>query len=258
MKLLISNDDGIDSLGLYLLAEVLKDIAEIIVVAPDSQRSGASHSITLDRPLRAQQVDLMTGVTSFKVNGSPVDCLKLGIEHLSAGRPDLVISGINAGANLGQDLCYSGTLAIAREANLYQIPALALSMARSNNHQVNFGRLKPFLQQNLGKLLPDLKNFAYFLNVNLPSMEHQSIQGIKVVPMDLSIKKFDFKVLKDPKDRDVYWLRNLFQEIHSEDIQNDYHFVKSGYVTVSPLSMMSESINLVEPIQKYINEKEII
>lgn len=257
MKALISNDDGINSLGLLTLTNILKQFAEVVVVAPDYQRSGASHSITLDRPLKVGQVNLCQGVQAYQVNGSPVDCVKLGIEHLCSSQPDLVVSGINAGANLGQDLFYSGTLAIAREAQLYQIPAFALSMARDQDNLVHFSRIESSLQKLIQYLLANFKTFEGFLNINFPSMENQPIQGLKVVPMDLSIKKFDFKVMQDPKNRQVFWLRNRYQDIEPNQVKSDYHYIKSGYITASPLNLSQQSSTLMEQVANNINEKEI-
>ena len=166
MNILISNDDGINSLGLITLAQTISEIANVTVVAPDRERSATAHAITMHKPLRVEKVEISgCKVLAYKVNGTPSDCVKLALEALLDETPDLVLSGINRGPNLGTDVIYSGTVSAALEAALLGIPGIALSVAGHENVEFNHaaGFAKRLIQQVAKKEFPK----DTLLNVNI-------------------------------------------------------------------------------------------
>lgn len=233
MKVLVSNDDGIFAPGVYTLVSVLREFAEVMVVCPDGQRSGFGHSISVSKPIRPQKVSLMEDVTAYQVNGSPVDCIKVALEKLCSESPDMVISGMNAGANVGQDVYYSGTIGAAREGAMYGLPAMAFSLSRDQHGALNFDQSNVLLKYVFDKLL----NFSiprhYFLNINLPAVAYESLKGVKVVNPEVTNKKFDYMDLKDPKGRPAYWLSNRYLRMDYFDGESDYQSVLDGFITIS-------------------------
>ena len=210
MNILVSNDDGIFAPGVYTLVSVLKNFAQVTVVCPDSQKSGFGHSITVSKPIRPRKVNLMEDVLAYQVDGTPADCIKIALEKLCPSMPDLVISGVNAGANVGQDIYYSGTIGAAREAAMYGIPAMAFSLARDDREQLDFEKSKTILYALLEKLLTLSIPKHEFLNINLPCLSNEELQGIKVVQPEVTNKKFDYMEVKDPKKNTAFWLSNRY------------------------------------------------
>jgi 5'-nucleotidase len=227
--ILITNDDGIHSLGLRVLARSLQTLGRVVVVAPDRERSAVSHALTLHAPLRAtEQAD-----DWWAVDGTPTDCVNLGIHGLLKATPDLVVAGINLGANLGDDLTYSGTVAAAMEATLMGVPAMAFSLAGDRFTEEDFlpaGRWAARLAQSvLDHGLPA----DTFLNVNVPSGEPRGFnltrQG-KRRYSDAVVQKLD------PRGRTYYWIgagELSFQNLEGTDV----HAVQNGLVSVTPLHL---------------------
>lgn len=231
MKILITNDDGIYAPGITALADALSQVAEIAVVAPDRERSAVSHSLTLHHPLRA--VKLAPG--RYSVDGTPTDCVNLGIHSLIDFQPDLVVSGINRGANLGDDVTYSGTVAAAMEATLMGIPAFAISLATLDDgaDYCDAARFAAKLATILhDKRLPK----DTFLNVNVPvspdilSFAPQvTVQGKR---------RYEGSIVDkiDPRGRSYYWIGTADLDFH--DIEgSDYAAVKRGHISITPLHL---------------------
>jgi len=170
--LLISNDDGVYAPGLATLAEALMDISEVMVVAPDRNHSGASNALTLENPLRIQQLE--NGFTA--VSGTPTDCVHLALNELCKVPPSMVVSGINAGANMGDDVLYSGTVAAAMEGRFLGLPAMAVSLVGNNNYP----SAAQYAQLLVNKLLMQLLPQDQVLNVNVPDLPFDKIKGIKI------------------------------------------------------------------------------
>ena len=256
MKVLVSNDDGIYAQGLYTLVSVLKDMSQVTVVCPDRQRSGAGHSISVESPLKVSKVDLMAEVDAYQVNGTPADCIKVGLEVICPQKPDLIISGMNAGANVGQDVYYSGTIGAAREGALYGIPAIAFSLARDQQESLNFEDSVPLLRMILNYLIDFPLPKDYILNVNLPAVDEEELKGIKVVNPELSQKKFDFLHLNNPKGQPVYWLNNRYNRMEDVAGDSDYQLLRQAYITISPIPCFIDQSSLCQTIQEYITKKE--
>ncbi len=197
MRILISNDDGIFSPGLIALAEVAANYGDVLVFAPDVEQSAMGHAITIMRPLRYTRTKL-SGIEAFRVNGTPADCVALGLYHW--GHADLVLSGINLGSNLGNDIWSSGTVAAAKQATLLGVRALAFSM-HMNGEEPEYALQKPFISQVIEMVLND-DDWPMLVNVNLPDKEPQGIRWTQQ-----SVRHYNGKVVKgeDPMGRIHYW-----------------------------------------------------
>lgn len=228
MYILISNDDGYRAPGIRVLAEAVESIARVTVVAPDRDRSGASNSLTLDYPLRARLGE--NGYTS--VEGTPTDCVHLAITGLLEEEPDMVISGINAGANLGDDVIYSGTVAAAMEGRFLGLPAIAVSMASFEPKHF------PTAAQVVLDLLERLKQqpipAATILNVNVPDLPYNELQGLEVTRLGHRHKSEPVICERDPRGRPIYWVGPAGSE-QDAGPGTDFHAVRNGFVSVTPI-----------------------
>lgn len=234
LRILLVNDDGFMADGLQKLYSAIKDLAEVTIVAPDSQRSAVGHGITMYRPLRAKQM-LRDGRTHWMVDGTPADCVKLGVEKLLANQQDLVIAGINAGSNVGSDLFYSGTVAAAIEGFYYKIPSIALSLASdcNDNFDFEYTPAATFVAENLEKLY----NLACktLLNVNFPDGD---LTQAKVCFTKLGEVCYDnaFDERQDPRGKKYYWLSGDLRP-SQHDPESDIATVINGNISISPLNI---------------------
>lgn len=229
MLILLTNDDGVHSPGLTALAEQLAGAGRVVVVAPDRERSAVSHSLTLHAPLRAEEIR----PDVFAVDGTPTDCVNLGIHGLLGTHPDLVVSGINRGGNMGDDITYSGTVAAAMEATLMGVPAMAVSLESGRFLSEDFrhaARIAAALARQIAERgLPT----DTLLNVNVPAGQPRGTlltrQGKRRYG-DVVIEKLD------PRGRKYYWLGA--GELAFEDVEGtDFHAVQRGFVSITPLHL---------------------
>jgi 5'-nucleotidase len=230
MRILLSNDDGYQAPGLLALAAALREVARITVVAPDRDRSGASNSLTLDVPIRAQRVD--DGV--FRVNGTPTDCVHLAITGLLDHEPDMVVAGINAGANLGDDVIYSGTVAAATEGRFLGFPAMAVSLtSHTPRHFDTAARVARQLVERLRvePLAPDT-----IISVNVPDLPYAALQGLRATRLGHRHKAEPVVRMVDPRGREVYWVGPAGPE-QDAGPGTDFHAIRGGYVSVTPLQV---------------------
>lgn len=230
MRILISNDDGYLAPGLAALHGAIRMVAETLVIAPDRNRSGASNSLTLTRPLR-----LFDGLNGFKyLDGTPTDCVHVGLTALMDPEPDMVIAGINDGANLGDDVLYSGTVAAAMEGRYLGFPAIAISLVGANpSHFDCAAQVALQLLESLKiKALPE----DLVLNVNVPDRPFEEIKGIKSTRLGNRHKSEPVIRTHDPYGREIYWVGPAGQE---QDCGpgTDFHAVQQGYVSVTPLQV---------------------
>ena len=229
MRILISNDDGYLAPGINALAEALQPIADIVVVAPDSNRSGASNSLTLDRPLSVHKA--ANGF--FFVNGTPTDCVHVALTGLLDQLPDLVVSGINNGPNMGDDTLYSGTVAAATEGYLFGIPAIAFSQGSYGwSHIEDAARVARDLVQRY----MDLLDRPYLLNVNIPNLPYEQLGPL--TPTRLGRRHQAEPVVKalDPRGREIYWIGPPGAcKDAGED--TDFHALANGRVSLTPLQI---------------------
>jgi len=231
VQILISNDDGYLAPGIQILAQALGAIADVTVVAPDRNRSASSHSLTLTRPLRV--TDHKNGFLS--VDGTPSDCVHLAITGLMKDKsPDMVISGINDGANMGDDVLYSGTVAAATEGRFLGFPAIAVSMGAFNPKHFESAGIA------VVKLVESLKNkplkYDTILNVNVPDLPWDEIKGFKATRLGNRHKSEDVIIEQDPRGVDIYWVGPPGPEQDSGE-GTDFYAVRSGFVSVTPLQI---------------------
>jgi 5'-nucleotidase len=230
MKILLSNDDGYRSPGLRILAEELARHGDVTVVAPDRDRSGASNSLTLDVPIRAERLD--NGYV--RVNGTPTDCVHLAITGLLDREPDLVVAGINHGPNLGDDVIYSGTVAAATEGRFLGLPAIAVSI---DSHQPRYLETAALV---VGRLVAGLRdaemNPSTILNVNVPDLPLEQIRGLSATRLGHRHKAEPVTQLLDPRGRPMYWIGPAGSEQDAGE-GTDFFALRNGFVSVTPIQV---------------------
>ena len=245
MRILISNDDGYLAPGISFLAEAVGSIAEITVVAPDRDRSGASNSLTLDSPIRCQKME--NGFTS--VGGTPTDCVHLAITGLLADEPDMVVSGINLGANLGDDVIYSGTVAAAMEGRFLGLPAIAVSLVGHAGSY--FETAASITLQLIRQLKNDPLPTDTILNVNVPDLPLDEIKGIQSTRLGHRHKSEPVIKMQDPRGRDIYWVGPPGSEQDAGQ-GTDFCAVNNGFVSVTPLKVDLTQHGAVEGISSWL------
>jgi 5'/3'-nucleotidase len=230
MRILLSNDDGYFAPGLAVLAETLASIAEVVVVAPERDRSGASNSLTLDRPLAVRKSHL----GFFYVNGTPTDCVHLAVTGLLDELPDMVVSGINHGANMGDDTIYSGTVAAATEGFLLGIPSIAVSLAsKAGGHYPTAARV---IAELIGRYQERPPQQPMLLNVNVPDMPSSQIAGVQVTRLGRRHKAEPVIKSTTPRGDTVYWV-GAAGSAQDAGEGTDFNAVASGLVSVTPLQI---------------------
>lgn len=247
MHVLVSNDDGLDAPGIRLLAETLREHARVTVVAPDRDRSGASNSLTLDQPIRAGggRDDV------YKVFGTPTDCVHIAITGLLDDDPDMVISGINAGANLGDDVIYSGTVAAAMEGRFLGLPAMAVSLVFGDGpprHYASAAKAACMLMQQLeSRPLPA----DTILNINVPDLPWEEIQGFETTRLGHRHKSEPVVPLEDPRGRRFFWIGPPGAESDS-GAGTDFNAVRRGYISVTPIHVDLTRYQALDAVSAWI------
>ena len=235
MKILISNDDGIYAPGVRALAEALSDTEhKITVVCPDRERSATGHALTLQEPLR---VDQITGVYPLNIeawacSGTPSDTVKLALDALLSDRPDLVLSGINRGANLGTDVLYSGTVSAAMEGVLEGVPSIAFSL--SSFTHLDFSAAANFAKKMVEAIANSPLEEPILLNVNIPAIAEENICGAVVTRLGIRRYRDQFEKRIDPRGKTYYWLSGVIIEEEAE-ADTDIQAIRDNYITITPL-----------------------
>ncbi len=246
MRILLSNDDGYLAAGLAVLADALKPLAEVEVVAPEHDRSGASNSLTLNRPLRAKR-----GENGFLyVDGTPTDCVHLAITGLMDREPDMVLAGINRGANLGDDVLYSGTVAAAMEGRFLGAPAMAISLAGDNGQ--HFSTAAAVTVQLLRKLRNDPLPADTILNVNVPDVPLDQIAGFESTRLGHRHKSKPAVPATDPNGEPIYWVGPAGAEADAGP-GTDFDAVKRGFVSVTPLHVDLTRYAALEQVSSWLS-----
>jgi 5'-nucleotidase len=228
--ILVTNDDGVHSPGIIALYKAIKNLGEAYIVAPDRERSAAGHSLTMHRPLKAEEIREHV----FSVNGTPTDCVTLGINKLLPKKPDLIVSGINKGANLGDDITYSGTVAGAIEGTIFGVPSAAFSLISDKHYHyetASFFALK-IAEHVLQHSLP----YDTLLNVNIPNIRREDIKGIKLTRQGKRIYENSIQEMLNPWGEKHFWIGGgkIYWE-HGED--TDMEAVQQDFVSISPIHL---------------------
>jgi 5'-nucleotidase len=229
----VANDDGITSPGLHALYAALKRIGHVTVVAPDAERSAVGHAITTLTPLRAKEFRLGREVIGYAVNGTPADCVKLGVGTLLERPPDLVVSGINLGPNTATNIIYSGTVSAATEARILGIPSIAVSLGTFVDPEWSVAAA--FARDLARKVLQHGLSPRVLLNVNVPSLPRAKIKGVKVTRQGDSAYVEEFTVREDPRRQPYYWLAGSYR-MTDTDQDTDAWALDQGYISVTPIT----------------------
>lgn len=252
MLVLLTNDDGIYAEGIQILSETLlqDENVDLYIVAPDHERSATGHAITMHRPLRAEEVKFFhnANLKGWSVNGTPSDCVKLAIEYLLPQKPDLVISGINPGSNMGTDVLYSGTVSAAVEAIILGIPAMAVSLTEREDPDFRFAAnfVLRFLHTIANHNLPH----NTLLNINIPGIARKKIAGVAITRLGLRKYRNAFQKRVDPRGRNYYWLAGEAVDPVEEKGDTDVEAVKNAYISITPIHFDLTNYNLLNQLKK--------
>ncbi len=243
--LLCTNDDGIHAPGLQILAEVASSLGETWVVAPDRQQSAASHALTLHRPLRLTEV----GDRRYTVDGTPTDSVLLAVKELLDPAPDFVLSGVNHGPNMGEDVLYSGTVAAAMEATILGVPAIAVSFVGED--QAVLASYRGLLEELIGSFL-DRRSFPEetFLNINLPDRPRDEVRGLEVTSLGRRVYYDSLTRKTDPRGRDYFWIGGGRSDWRGRE-DSDFRAVSAGYVSVTPLHLDLTNYELLAEVRSW-------
>ncbi len=247
MKILVSNDDGYRSRGIRLLKESLARLAEVTVVAPDRNRSGASNSLTLDMPLRVFESE--PGV--HYVQGTPTDCVHLAITGLFDYEHDMVVSGINDGANLGDDVLYSGTVAAAIEGRFLGLPAVAISLCTAPDAEAHFETAAEVARQLVNQLVRSTLEPTLILNVNVPNVPLPALRGFRSTRLGYRHRSEAIVRAQDPRGRPVYWVGPAGPE-QDAGPGTDFEAIAQGFVSVTPLQIDLTRHSALPNLQRWL------
>ena len=247
-SILIVNDDSIFSDGIKSLWEAMSEIGDTTVVAPKSEQSGAGHAITIARPLQSEKINFECGMSGYAVNGTPADSVKFAISVLMDKKPDILVSGINPGSNVGQSILYSGTVSAAREGTFRGVNSIAISVDADNKIDYTLSKIisKEIVKSVLKNSLPT----DTFLNVTIPNLSKEQIKGIKITRQGSMYFSDNFERIKNSRGLEGYWLT---ADHHDPDSSKDCDSVavREGYVSVTPLHSEQTNFNFIEDLSTW-------
>ncbi|MBI2684461.1 MAG: 5'/3'-nucleotidase SurE [Actinobacteria bacterium] len=257
MRILITNDDGVTSPGLFALKRALDRVGETIVVAPDRNRSAIARSITIDRPLTVEEVTLPDGTVAFATDGTPVDCVRLAVLGLVGDAPDLIVSGVNLGLNVGDDVTYSGTVAAALEGVLLGWPAIAVSQApigvpddRRDGRNYDFSAVSVFVAGIAARAVAERLPRNVILNVNAPGLPASELAGVRVTRLGRRIYRDRLELTDGEGPRRRY---RIYGDAHGNDggAGTDAVAVEDGYISVTPLHFDLTDIDSMSALERW-------
>ena len=243
--ILLCNDDGVQSEGILALAETLKDVGTVYTVAPDRERSASSHSLTLSHPLRVEKV----GPRTYSVDGTPTDCVNLGVNGILKGKKiDVLVSGINKGANLGDDITYSGTVSAAMEGTILGIPSIAVSVVTRSKFRFDVAAqfAVTVARKVLDQGLPD----DTLLNVNVPNVPKDRISGVRMTRMGKRVYGDVIVEKRDPRGRKYYWIGGDY--LSSEEVPgSDLEAIEENYISITPIHLDLTNYSALRALRKW-------
>lgn len=252
LRILVTNDDGIDSPGISALAKVMSEIGDVVVAAPDRQQSAVGHALTVARPLRITKVKRNNTLFGYAINGTPSDCVKIALSAIMDQKPDLVVSGINHGQNTAINILYSGTVAAATEGLLAGIPSIAVSLA-SHDLNLEVETAAEYAKVVALKLIESKLTPNFLLNVNVPAIAKEKILGIKVVRQSTSYWEDTYEKRNDPFGREYYWFAGEYR-IDDSSLDTDDAALAAGYVTLTPVHFeftKYDVLNNLKPFEEF-------
>ncbi len=234
LHILVTNDDGVYATGIRALTEVAREFGKVTVLAPAEGHSGMSHAITVKYPLRAEILEEDEDFQFIKVWGTPVDCIKLAFNRFLKEKPDLVISGINHGSNSSTSIIYSGTMAAAIEGSLYGIPSIGFSLL-DFRPTADFSSAKHFVRKIIKQVTSNKQINGVCLNVNIPALKQEEIQGVKVCRQTMGHWVEEFEKRTDPHGRDYFWLTGEYINLEPDAPDTDEWALNNNYVSIVPV-----------------------
>jgi 5'-nucleotidase len=248
LNILVSNDDGIDAPGIFALVQELKKIGEVTVVAPDKQQSAVGHAITMNFPIRAKESKKNGAFFGYAVEGTPADSVKLAVKALLKNKPDLLVSGINHGANTAISIIYSGTVSAATEGTILGIPSIAISLTTYGPPDFRYAAkfARKLAQLVLKKGLPE----GTLLNVNVPALPEKEIKGVSVTRQGRSVWNDTFDVRTDPANKEYYWLTGALEE-SDMGLEFDQSAIRNDYVSVTPIHYDLTDYKLLQVMERW-------
>ena len=249
-RILVTNDDGIHAPGLEALVEIATQLSsDVWIVAPEFNQSGAGHSLSISRPIRAREIN----ETKFAIEGTPTDCVLFAVKHLLKDRkPDIVLSGVNRGTNMADDVTYSGTIAGAMEGCLLGIPSIAFSLAYAHPHPVKWGTATAHGADVARRVLAMDWPRNIFVNVNFPDVVTASVKGTRVTRQ--GVRGFGGTIIErtDPRGGAYYWIEEALDEYHPDSGRSDHEAVRAGYVSVTPLQPDMTAYEVLEQLVAHL------
>ncbi len=247
MRILLTNDDGINAAGLYELYLRLKRKFEVAVCAPEAEQSAIGHAITLSKPLRVKKISKNNGFFGYAIDGTPADCVKIAVRCILKNKPDLIISGINHGPNLGSDIMYSGTVSAATEGTILGIPSMAFSLTAYENQNFSVAADFACTMANLIKktMLPD----GVLLNINVPAISKSRIKGVMFTKQGRSLYKEEFVKRVDPRGRVYYWLTGKARWL-KKPADSDIRAIERNFISITPLHLDLTDYNFLNQLNK--------
>lgn len=249
MYILVTNDDGIDSSGIHALVHAMRRLGDVVVVAPDRQQSAVGHALTVSSPLRATPFHRDGEMFGYAINGTPADCVKLGVSTLLERRPDLVVSGINHGSNASVNAIYSGTVSAATEGTLMGIPSIAVSHT-SFSHKADMTLAAEVAYTVASKLLDLQLPKGTLLNVNVPDVDRASFKGYRVTRQGHSEWKDNYETRIDPQGRPYYWLTGEFMSVNAVEDADDL-LVADGWAAITPIHYELTNFQFLQELREH-------
>lgn len=250
--ILVTNDDGITAPGIRKLVEIMNEIGDVYVVAPDSPQSGKGHAVTINATLRYEELNLEGPQKDFSCSGTPVDCVKIALDKILPKRPDIVVSGINHGANSSINVIYSGTMSAAVEAGVEGIPAIGFSLL-DFKYDADFDSAKEYIKEITLKAMKNPMPKGIVLNVNIPKLKADEIKGVKVCRQANAKWEESFDERTNPHGQKYYWLSGYFNNM-DEGEDADETALSNGYISIVPVKYdltAYEYINDLEKVMKF-------
>lgn len=248
LSILVSNDDGINAPGILALAQELKSVGDVTIVAPDKQQSAIGHAITVNSPLRVHKIEKNGAFFGYAVDGTPADCIKIAVRSLLPQLPDLVVSGINHGSNTAISVIYSGTVSAATEATILGIPSFAISLTTFAT--ADFSVAAMFARKLAAMIVQKGLPKGTLLNVNVPAVPSSEIKGIMVTKQGKSIWNDEFESRRDPNNREYFWLKGELLELDSDD-DIDQRAILNNKISITPIQYDLTDYKMFETMKQW-------
>ncbi len=247
--ILVTNDDGVMAPGIRHLVKFMLELGEVVVVAPDKPQSGMGHAVTITNPLRLEKITVDGGHDEYSCSGTPVDCVKLAVNRVLKRKPDLLVSGINHGANSSISVIYSGTMSAAIEGAMESIPSIGFSLL-DYRFDADFTQARNHIRLLAANVLEHGLPKGICLNVNIPALKERDIKGVMVCRQARGNWEEEFDYRKDPRGKDYYWLTGRFN-LHENSNETDDWALKNNYISVVPTQFDFTAHGLIQEIKKW-------